>query len=91
MNKFRKKPVVVEAIQLTNDNLVFENLVEFCKPRKFYIKQHKDELYGIVETLEGDMKANLGDWVIKGVGGECYPCKPGIFNATYDKVKENKE
>lgn len=40
-----------------------------------------------IETLEGTMKANKGDWIIKGVKGELYPCKPDVFNMTYKKVK----
>ena len=64
MPKFRKKPVVIEAVQLT---------------RPVAIK-----------TLEGDMLGNIGDWLITGVAGEQYPCKPDIFEATYEPVEENE-
>ena len=45
----------------------------------------------IIETLEGDMKCSIGDWIIKGVNGEFYPCKPDIFEKTYDKVEGEDE
>ena len=80
MAKFRKKPVEIEAIQLTEDNI--DALVEFCGNK---IKSHP--LTGVViETLEGNMLASKGDWIIKGVHGEFYPCKPNIFELTYEAV-----
>lgn len=83
--KFRKKPVVIEAIQLTDENI--EAIIDFCNQngtRK--IKAHP--LTGVViETLEGDMLANKGDFIIKGVNGEFYPCKPDIFEKTYEKLE----
>lgn len=45
----------------------------------------------IIHTLEGDMKANIGDYIITGVNGEKYPCKPDIFQKTYEKIKEGEE
>ena len=82
IGKYRKKPVVIEAIQNTGDNVL--ECAEFAKgipppdgARHFYI-----------DTLEGEMKCNVGDWVIRGVKGECYPCKPDIFEATYEKAEE---
>jgi len=78
--KFRKKPVVIEAIQLTLFNL--EAVEEFVGGDLANIRG------GIViATLEGPMRANLGDWIIKGVAGEFYPCKPDIFEATYEAAK----
>ncbi len=83
MAQYRKKPVVIEAIQLTEENV--DLLVEFCGGK---IKSHF--LVGVViETLEGDMLANKGDYIIKGVKGEFYPCKPDIFEMTYELVTEN--
>lgn len=80
MAKFRKKPVEIEAIQLTEDNI--DALVEFCGNK---IKSHP--LTGVViETLEGNMLASKGDWIIKGVKGEFYPCKPDVFEQTYEAV-----
>jgi hypothetical protein len=79
--KYRKKPVVVEAMQLTEETA--DEVIQFCGGR---IKSHP--LTGIViETLEGDMLVNVDDWVIKGVKGEFYPCKSDIFEATYERVE----
>jgi hypothetical protein len=80
MAQYRKKPVVIEAIQLTADNT--DVLVEFCGDK---LKWHP--LTGVViETLEGNMLASKGDYIIKGIKGEFYPCKPDIFEATYEKL-----
>ena len=103
MPKFRKKPVVIEAIQWLGTEKCLE---EFILP--FLLDGHEDfnhlpkapddphihqgigftpplgELY--IPTLEGTMTAKPGDWIIKGVKGEFYPCKPDIFDATYEEV-----
>ena len=83
---YRKKPVVIEAVQLAEDSL--DELAEFCG---FNIRDVENPLYGsgiVIETLEGNMLARKGDWIIKGVNGEFYPCKPDIFEKTYEKVAE---
>ena len=80
MAQYRKKPVVIEAVQLTADNT--DALVEFCGDK---LKWHP--LTGaVIETLEGNMLASKGDYIIKGIKGEIYPCKPDIFEMTYDKL-----
>jgi len=85
--KFRKKPVEIEAIQWTGDNMeaisqfVGEDLVPMEDEHEAQTK------IGIV-TLEGVMTASIGDWIIKGVNGEFYPCKPDIFQKTYEEVHE---
>lgn len=86
--KFRKKPVVVEAMQFTNEtkNQVF-NFVN-CNRYADFDSKYNPIL--VIETLEGNMVASLGDWVIKGVNGECYPCKPDIFEKTYEKVEDTE-
>lgn len=84
---FRKKPVVIEAIQFTGNNI--REVLAFCRPNL-----SEDALDGaqvmnlpvIITTLEGDMKASIGDWIIKGVKGEFYPCKPDIFSETYERA-----
>ncbi len=81
--KYRKKPVVIEAVQWTEDTA--DELGEFCPAAK--IDGGADGSLKIV-TLEGTMRVDPGDWVIKGVQGEFYPCKPDIFEATYDKVDD---
>jgi hypothetical protein len=84
--KYRKKPVVIEAVQYTGDvNTTEIDDMAFCEAyNKGVIKERDSKL--IIKTLEGTMIANIGDFVIKGVNGEFYPCKPDIFEKTYEKV-----
>ena len=81
--KFRKKPVVIDAILWSGKNL--EEARSFIQS---YILFSEDFSQLIIQTLEGDMWAFPGDWIIKGVNGEFYPCKPDIFQKTYEKVEE---
>jgi hypothetical protein len=74
--KFRKKPVVIEAFQYTRNGLEAERVANWCGGR-----QTSEGLE--IDTLEGTMRADYGDWIIQGVSGEFYPCKPEIFRATY--------
>lgn len=83
MAKYRKKPVVIEAFELTTEN--FNTVLEWCGGEAFTPDRLKDVAIDI-KTLEGVMRANLGDYIIKGVQGEFYPCKPDIFKATYEFV-----
>lgn len=85
--KFRKKPVVIDAEQW-NGNW---DSIKHLFPIENAISPTDvdyDNNNVMIHTLEGDMKAELGDWIIKGVNGECYPCKPDIFEKTYEKVEE---
>ena len=81
--KYVKKPVVVEAIQMLSDNIeqVYEMLGD-----NLIIVGDTDNIKHFIDTLEGIMELSLGDYVIKGVKGEFYPCKPDIFELSYDKV-----
>lgn len=79
-NKYRKKPVTIEAIQWLGTNL--SEIDDFIGKS---ITNKGTTL--IIHTLEGDMEASIGDYIIKGVKGEFYPCKPDIFLATYEKVE----
>lgn len=100
MPKYRKKPVVVEAVRWTGSNLeeirnfvgndLIENYIEHFDIERALIKQ---TLAGIaINTLEGTMMVNYGDYIIKGVNNEFYPCKPDIFEQTYEEViDDNKE
>lgn len=81
MAKYRKRPVVIEAMQYHGDENF--NLVRMFVGDNRPIHQLGDSVIGI-ETLEGVMQANPGDWIIRGVKGECYPCKPDIFEMTYE-------
>ena len=96
--KYRKKPVVIEAIQLKVDN--FDAVCDFMGqtpvPKHnpdFGIDEHgntNEPYLGVyIETLEGKMLASYGDYIIKGVNGEFYPCKPDIFEKTYDKANDS--
>lgn len=89
--KYRKKPVVIEAVQWNGKNLAEILLFTGIHPsadhwthERFEEVVKKDGLK--IFTLEGKMSANINDWIIKGVKGEFYPCKPDIFDATYEKV-----
>jgi hypothetical protein len=88
MAKYRKKPVVIEAVEWTGANtLITETFMNECE--ETYIDYNKKQLGQIViPTLEGEMRADAGDFIIKGVNGEFYPCKPDIFHKTYEKVEE---
>lgn len=81
MKKYRKKPVVIDAIQFNGWN--FGEIQDWMFNYKgIYPSCYKDTM--IINTLEGDMVANVGDFIIKGVNGEFYPCKPDIFKKTYE-------
>lgn len=93
--KYRKKPVVIEAVQLCKNNT--KEVLEFMGQKvdlncdmafqrwEEYCNSVKNE--GLtIHTLEGDIIASIGDYIIKGVNGEFYPCKPDIFDKTYEKV-----
>lgn len=77
--KFRKKPVVIEAFQWINKPS-FPDGFEDLHKKALIIKDEKLA----IETLEGVITASNGDWIIKGVNGEFYPCKPDIFKKTYE-------
>lgn len=80
--KFRKKPVVIEAVQFTGRNDA--ECLAFC-PDAYDPPERGPSL--LIKTLAGEMRADVGDWIIRGVKGEFYPCKPDIFAATYEPVE----
>lgn len=82
--KYRKKPVEIEAVQFIMDLQDLKKLREFCPNNINYDWLKDGKLY--IETLEGDMLANEGDYIIKGVKGEFYSCREDIFELTYEKV-----
>ena len=85
--KYKKKPVVIEAVQFTYPPT--EELLSFCPALSNFRKdRHIDAVgYADIETLEGVLTATENDYIIKGVEGEFYACKKGIFHQTYDPVK----
>lgn len=80
--KFRKKPVVVEAVQITDETFNHSHPNPEHIPGLIY---NPVQRIVIIPTLEGNMIGSLGDWIITGVKGEHYPCKPDIFEATYEQ------
>jgi hypothetical protein len=99
MAKFRKKPVVIEAWQFFVSD--YQNHLEPVNaPHPAWLKtafedgvawyQGGGEPHITIRTREGDMRADPGDWIIQGVKGELYPCKPDIFEATYDAEPETE-
>jgi len=88
--KYKKKPVIIEAIQLLNNNSSIEECLKFIYNVFITdddIETVKNDGYIHIQTLEGDMKASFGDYIIKGVNGEFYPCKPDIFEKTYESIE----
>lgn len=86
--KYRKKPVVIDAWQFTKGNLA-DILEEFeDSPIDIFVEDYGNVIRAEIKTLEGVMTASEGDWIIKGVNGEFYPCKPDIFEKTYIKEVE---
>jgi hypothetical protein len=99
MGLYRKKPVVIEAMRVRaytemmppaswNDERggVVWRWMHAHGAELLVAQVDPGPAYGIIPTLEGDMRADIGDWIIRGVAGEFYPCKPDIFAATYDEV-----
>lgn len=90
IQSFRKKPVVIEAMQVPkdrNDMAAWGYLIGWISKVPFEIVEISNGKLGLrIGTLEGAMLASPSDWIIRGVKGEFYPCKPDIFAATYDKV-----
>jgi hypothetical protein len=83
--KYRKKPVVIDAIKWTGDN--WDELELWCPYGLTCQRDIGSKKYVIViDTLEGRMRADVGDWIIKGIKGEFYPIKNDIFLETYEKV-----
>ena len=96
IKKYVKKPVQIEAMQLKEDNII--EVFDFLDGANYKETKSAEELedfskamleqgYIEIETLEGMMKANFGDYIIKGIKGEFYPCKSDIFIATYEEVR----
>ena len=88
MARYRKKPVEIEAIQFTGDSLSINELTLWSNKQVWPNTSGFGEFLGTlsINTLEGIMTASKGDYIIKGVKGEFYPCKPDIFELTYDKI-----
>jgi hypothetical protein len=100
--RYRKKPIEIEAVRFVDDNFDVNNFNEFPDWLKEEIKSEiiirwkfntniidgPLKKYFEIKTLEGVMRLNKGDWLIRGVKGELYPCKDDIFKMTYERVME---
>lgn len=84
--KYRKKPVEIEAIQFEDTPERISEIAEFVGADICVNYNDPEHPYIPIDTLEGTMKANVGDYIIKGVKGEFYPCKPDIFEQTYNRI-----
>lgn len=84
INKYRKKPVVIEAIRWDGMPETWEKLIEYNFPGMVNFSLNESI---IISTLEGDMRCDIGDWIIKGINNEFYPCKNDIFEKTYEEAK----
>lgn len=93
IQKYRKKPVEIEAIQLQPDHVTIVECIEFISSGldeslvKMSARRVEERGALMIQTLEGEMQASYGDYIIKGVKGEFYPCKPDIFELTYEKAE----
>lgn len=87
MGRYRKRPVIIEAVQFTGDNLA--EIAEFTG---YVLDDRYDGRYEtiVIWTLEGDMEARVGDFIIRGVNAELYPCKPDVFEATYEAIQNSE-
>ena len=96
--KYKKKPIIIDALQWDGSRHrdMFDFLTNYEKQNEnmdvygtnFYIDHEKVKGGLIIKTLEGEHIASIGDYIIKGVNGEFYPCKPDIFEKTYELVEE---
>jgi len=83
--QYRKKPVVIEAHRIGDDGWP-DAIWNGVEKNEIILRMDQQPQHVIIKTLEGDMRGDLGDYIIRGVKGEFYPCKPDIFEATYDPV-----
>ena len=85
IRNFVKKPVTVQAVQWDGHN--FDEIVDFVGDDGLYLLGSLKNPDLVIYTLEGTHHAAVGDWIIRGIKGEFYPCKPDIFEKTYQEVK----
>lgn len=87
VKKYVKKPVIIEAMVFEDTVDCLSELSDFMDNQNVRVSYAEPEPKLLIETLEGTMQASGGDYVIKGISGEFYPCKPEIFHKTYEEVK----
>jgi len=81
--KYRKKPVVIEAVQWMGN---LKEIEELFGNKPFGCSYNEKGSTIVIDTLEGQMMASMDDYIVKGIKGEFYPCKPDIFEMTYEKI-----
>ena len=87
--RFRKRPIEIEAVRVEKP---WKAVLEFCPVAQTITSGGGCRVaFFVIPTLEGNRRADIGDWIIKGVKGEFYPCKPDIFALTYEPVEERSE
>ena len=90
MYKYRKKPIVIEAWKFTYPyNVPMPSWLNDAIRDGIVYQHYGNDPCMTIKTLEGDLRSDIGDFIIRGVKGELYPCKPDIFNMTYDYLKES--
>jgi len=91
MAKFVKRPVVIEAIRLSYDRSTRHDALAWLREHGKLTNYTVDDDGVLIQTLEGAMRASPGDWIIRGVKGELYPCKPDIFASTYEFADDGEQ
>jgi len=86
MAKYRKKPIVIEAVKWDGSKEVWDTIAAWTDEKAWHTNGSAYGASIVIPTLEGEMRGAQGDYIIKGIQGEIYPCKPDIFHATYDEV-----
>ncbi len=90
MALYRKKPVVIVAHRIGDDGWPDE-IWDGVNRNLIILHMDQEPKHVVIKTMEGDMRGDLGDWIIRGVKGEFYPCKPDIFAATYDPAPHSDD
>ena len=85
---YRKKPVTIAAMQVLDDLRNHLSIRDWVQMNGGTVRLPFASPHLVIVTLEGNMRADIGDWIIRGVQGEFYPCKPDIFEQTYEPVEE---
>ena len=86
--KYRRKLGIVDAVQYVDSKEGIAEVLRFCpQAGLFSPREHETSPFFIIKTLEGNMEAHVGDWLVRGIKGEYYPVKPDIFSALYEPVE----
>ncbi|SIR92205.1 hypothetical protein [Bacillus velezensis] len=89
MAKYRKKPIEIEAVKFEDTTESISAISELSHGKLIRVDYRQNPVVMYIPTLEGVMAAQVGDYIIRGIKGELYPCKPDIFEKTYERVNES--